>query len=88
MELTFGEEDVVRAINNLEQRTVRAHTISWDFTDEPIAITHNSDGSVTYTNTDWNKIHWFDNITFSTPFSIEKEIKAADSDKIDEFLLQ
>lgn len=57
-----------------------------DFTDESIAIMHNPDGSVTYTNIDWNKIHWFDNITFSTPFSIEKEIKAADSDKIDEFL--
>ena len=65
MELTFSEEDVVRVINDLEQRT---------------------DGSVTYTNTDWYKIHWFDNITFSTPFSIEKEIKAADNDKIDEFL--
>lgn len=82
MELTFGEEDVVQVINDLEQRTVRDYVLSC----EPIAITHNSDGSVTYTNTDWNKIHWFDNITFSTPFSIEKEIKAADSDKIDEFL--
>lgn len=54
-----------------------------DFTDESIAITHNSDGSVTYTtNIDWNKIHWFNNMPF------EKEIEAADSDKIDEFLSQ
>lgn len=82
MELTFGEEDVVRVINGLEQRTVRAHTISC----EPITITHNSDGSVTYDNINWDRIHWCDDLTFSESFSIEKEIEAADSDKVDEFL--
>ena len=34
------------------------------------------------TNIDWNKMHWFNNMPF------EKEIEAADSDKIDEFLSQ
>lgn len=88
MELIFGEENVGRVINHSEQRTVRAHTLSWDFTDDPIAIIQNSDGSVTYANIDWNKIHWFDNVTFSASFSFEKEIEAADSDKINEFLSQ
>lgn len=59
MELTFGEEDVVRVINHSGQRTVRAHTLSWDFT--------------------------FDSV-IPVSISIEKEIEAADSDKIDEFL--
>lgn len=59
MELIFGEENVGRVINHSGQRTVRAHTLSWDFT--------------------------FDSV-IPVSFSIEKEIEAADSDKIDEFL--
>lgn len=91
MDLIFGEENVGQVINHSEQRTVRAHTLSWDYTDEPIQIMYNPDGSVFcndlklfhYINGD--KIHWSDSV-IPESFSIEKEIEAADSDKIDEFL--